>query len=85
MCAKSSELPSILKLMYLAYHILPQICTESALALQPIQDRFSENLKRKSIDFITRNVQAVTHSPGWKDIVCEQNIMTEVVRAMGPR
>ena len=49
------------------------------------RDRFSENLKRKAIDFITRNVQAVTHSPGWKDIVCEPVIMTEVVRAMGPR
>lgn len=49
------------------------------------RDRFSENLKRKSIDFITRNVHAVTHSPGWKELVCEPLIMTEVVRAMGPR
>jgi hypothetical protein len=49
------------------------------------RDRFSETLKRKAIDFITRNVQAVTHSPGWKELVCEPTIMTDVVRAMGPR
>lgn len=49
------------------------------------RDRFSENLKGKAIAFITRNVQAVTHSPGWKELVCEPLIMTEVVRAMGPR
>ena len=48
------------------------------------RDRFSENLKKKAIDFITRNVQAVTNSPGWSDLVCEPSIMTEVVRAMGP-
>ena len=49
------------------------------------RDRFSDNLKRKSIDFITRNVQAVTHSPGWNELVCDPLIMTEVVRSMGPR
>jgi len=49
------------------------------------RDRNSDNLKRKAIDFITRNIQAVTNSPGWNELVCEPLIMTEVVRAMGPR
>lgn len=47
------------------------------------RDRFSENLKHKAIGFITRNVHAVTNSSGWSELVCEPNIMTEVVRAMG--
>ena len=49
------------------------------------RDRFSVNLKRKAIDFITRNVEAVTRSSGWNELVCEPLIMTEVVRSMGPR
>lgn len=49
------------------------------------RDRFSVNLKRKTIDFITRNIEAVTHSSGWNELVCEPLIMTEVVRSMGPR
>ena len=49
------------------------------------QARHSLNIKAKCIDFITKNVQAVTHTDGWNDLVKETTIMTEVVRAMGPR
>lgn len=47
-------------------------------------NRYSINLKNKAISFITRNVQAVTCSNGWKDICKNAEIMTEIVRAMGP-
>jgi len=46
--------------------------------------RFSMNLKNKAISFITRNIQAVTISPGWKDICQNAELMTEIVRSMGP-
>jgi len=49
------------------------------------QTRFSQKIKSKCVEFITKNVQAVTHTAGWNDLVKDPAIMTEVVRAMGPR
>jgi len=49
------------------------------------QTRFSTKIKNKCVEFITKNVQAVTHTSGWNDLVKDPAIMTEVVRAMGPR
>ena len=49
------------------------------------QTRFSSKIKNKCVEFITKNVQAVTHTAGWNDLVKDPAIMTEVVRAMGPR
>lgn len=49
------------------------------------QTRFSAKIKSKCVEFITKNVQAVTHTAGWNDLVKDPAIMTEVVRAMGPR
>jgi hypothetical protein len=42
-------------------------------------------LKAKAIEFISRNIQAVTDSEGWQALVSVPALMTEVVRAMGPR
>ena len=49
------------------------------------QDRHVAELKVKSIEFISRNIQAVTESEGWQSLVNVPSLMTEVVRAMGPR
>ena len=49
------------------------------------QARFSKKLKMKCIRFITKNVKAVTHSDDWNELAREPTLMTEVVRAMGPR
>jgi len=46
--------------------------------------RYSPNLKNKAISFITRNIQSVTFSPGWKDICQNAELMTDIVRSMGP-
>jgi len=49
------------------------------------QTRCSVKIKSKCVEFITKNVRAVTNTEGWKDLVRDPTIMTEVVRAMGPR
>jgi len=49
------------------------------------QTRLSVKIKNKCVEFITKNVRAVTNTEGWKDLVRDPTIMTEVVRAMGPR
>ena len=49
------------------------------------RDRVSQELKRKSIEFISQNIDAVTSSEGWQELVREPDLMTEVVRAMGPK
>jgi speckle-type POZ protein len=49
------------------------------------QDRRVAELKAKAIEFISRNIQAVTDSEGWQALVSVPALMTEVVRAMGPR
>lgn len=49
------------------------------------RDRHFSELKNKAIEFISRNIQAVTESEGWQELVKVPTLMTEVVRAMGPR
>ena len=49
------------------------------------RDRVSQELKRKSIEFISQNIDAVTSSDGWQELVRDPDLMTEVVRAMGPK
>ena len=49
------------------------------------RDRVSQELKRKSIEFISQNIDAVTSSEGWQELVRDPDLMTEVVRAMGPK
>ena len=49
------------------------------------RDRVSPELKRRAIDFISQNIDSVTISEGWQNLVREPQLMTEVVRSMGPR
>jgi len=49
------------------------------------RDRVSVELKRRALDFISQNIEAVTNSDGWQDLVREPTLMTDVVRAMGPK
>ncbi|XP_059089715.1 speckle-type POZ protein-like [Tigriopus californicus] len=49
------------------------------------RDRMAEQLKKKAIEFISRNSVDVTNSVGWKDLVHEPALVTEVVQAMGPK
>lgn len=49
------------------------------------RDRMADQLKKKAIEFISRNSVEVTHSMGWKDLVVEPTLVTEVVQAMGPK
>ena len=52
---------------------------------ESFQDRHVGELKNKAIDFIARNVQAVTESEDWKNLVKVPALMTDVVRAMATR
>lgn len=49
------------------------------------RDRVSYELKRKAIEFISQNVDAVTATEGWSVLVQEPQLMTELMRSMGPR
>ena len=49
------------------------------------RDRVSQELKRRAVDFISQNIEAVTNAEGWQDLVREPSLMTDVVRAMGPK
>ncbi len=49
------------------------------------RDRVSQELKRRAVDFISQNIDAVTNSDGWQDLVREPTLMTDIVRAMGPK
>eukprot|EP00095_Tigriopus_kingsejongensis_P001346 snap_masked-scaffold1057_size73593-processed-gene-0.19 protein:Tk01346 transcript:snap_masked-scaffold1057_size73593-processed-gene-0.19-mRNA-1 annotation:"speckle-type poz isoform x2" len=49
------------------------------------RDRMADQLKKKAIEFISRNSVDVTNSDGWKDLVHEPTLVTEVVQAMGPK
>ena len=49
------------------------------------RDRVSSELKKRAVDFISQNIEAVTNSEGWQDLVREPHLMTDVVLAMGPK
>ena len=49
------------------------------------RDRVSQELKKRAVDFISQNIEAVTSSEGWQDLVLEPHLMTDVVRSMGPK
>ena len=49
------------------------------------RDRVSQELKEKAVEFISQNIEAVTGSEGWQDLVREPHLMTDVVRSMGPK
>lgn len=54
-------------------------------SFKSFQDRHVGELKNKAIDFIARNVQAVTDCDDWKNLVNVPVLMTDVVRAMASR
>ena len=49
------------------------------------RDRVSQELKKRAVEFISQNIEAVTASEGWQDLVREPHLMTDVVRSMGPK
>ena len=49
------------------------------------RDRVSQELKKRAVDFISQNIEAVTSSEGWQELVLEPHLMTDVVRSMGPK
>ena len=49
------------------------------------RDRVSQELKKRAVEFISQNIEAVTGSEGWEDLVREPHLMTDVVRSMGPK
>ena len=49
------------------------------------RDRVSQEMKKRAVEFISQNIEAVTASEGWEDLVREPHLMTDVVRSMGPK
>lgn len=49
------------------------------------RDRVSLELKRRALEFISQNVDTVTNSDGWQDLSKDPMLMTDIVRAMGPK
>ena len=49
------------------------------------RDRVSNELKRRALEFISQNVDSVTNSEGWQDLSRDPILMTDIVRAMGPK
>ena len=48
-------------------------------------DHSADVLKKKSLTFISDNVQEVTNSQDWQHVLSQPSLMTEVVRALDPQ
>ena len=48
-------------------------------------DSVSQELKKIAVKFISQNIEAMTGSEDWQDLVHEPHLMTSVVRSMGSK